>query len=684
MKNLLPHLAALAGLAVFAGLTLRAGAAADAVDAVISPPAERPNRHYVSNRAPLAVSPLVKLPIGSVEPRGWLLGQLRLMRDGFTGRLGEISKFLGPDSGWITLRGRGWEEMPYWLKGYGDLAYLLRDPEMIAEAERWIGYALASQQPDGFFGPPDNRGTNDLWPNMVMLAALQSLHEFKADGRILPFMKKYFEFENGLPGDRLLPGSWQKLRGGDNLDSVYWLYNRTGDAFLLDLGRKLFERTSDWTSPILTPRRDGEDWVESGFYHGVNIAMGFRQPGSWYQQSKDRKYLEAVELNYRQVLDAYGRQPGGMFGADENIRPGKNDPRQGAETCTMVEFMASFESLLKVTGDTRWADRAEEVAFNSLPAAMTPDLKGLHYLTAPNLISCDASGEHDFQNGGTLVSYDPWSYRCCQHNVAFGWPYFAEHLWLATADDGLAAALYAPSAVTARVGDGAEVRITEETRYPFGGTLEFAVAADRPVEFPLYLRVPDWAGAVRLSINGRETPVASGVRGYLRLRRTWRDGDRVRLELPQDVRVRVWTEIGGSVSVARGPLWYALKIGEKWERYGGTDAWPAFEVLPTTAWNYGLVVDPDQPAASIDLAAEKAPGDQPFAPDAAPLVLKAKARRVPGWKAEGRMVGLVPASPAAAEGPEEGVLLIPMGCARLRIAQFPVVPEAPSGKEKHR
>lgn len=682
MKHLLPPLATLAGIAAFAGFGLRGSPAADAVERVPAPPAGRPNRHYVSNRAPLAVSPLVKLPVGAVEPRGWLMGQLRLMREGFTGRLKEISKFLGPDSGWITLKGRGWEEMPYWLKGYGDLAYLLGDPAMIAEADRWLGYALASQQADGFFGPPDNRGTNDLWPNMVMLAALQSRYEFRPDDRILEFLKKYFAYENALPLDRLLPASWQKLRGGDNLDSVYWLFNRTGDAFLLDLGRRLFERTADWTSPILTPRRDREDWVESGFYHGVNIAMGFREPGTWFEQSKDPRFLEAVERNYRQVLDAYGRQPGGMFGADENIRPGKNDPRQGAETCTMVEFMASFEHLLKVTGDPKWADRAEEVAFNSLPAAMTPDLKGLHYLTAPNLISCDASGEHDFQNSGTLLSYDPWSYRCCQHNVAFGWPYFAEHLWLATADDGLAAVLYAPSSVTAKVGDGAEVRITEETRYPFGGTMAFAVAAGRPVDFPLYLRVPDWAGKARLFVNGRETAVAAGERGYLRLRRTWRDGDRVGLELEQAIRIRVWPEIGNSVSVGRGPLWYSLKIGEKWVRYGGTDAWPALEVLPATAWNYGLVVDPARPEASVSVAFEKEPADQPFTADAAPVVLKAKARRVPGWQAEGRMVGLVPASPAAGEGPAGEVVLVPMGCARLRISQFPTVPGEPSAKEK--
>lgn len=682
MRHLLPHLATLAGLAAFAGFGLRANPAPEAVEAVPSPPSGRPNRHYVSNRAPLAVNPLVKLPVGCVEPRGWLLGQLRLMRDGFTGRLRELSKFLGPDSGWITLKGRGWEEMPYWLKGYGDLAYLLRDPAMIAETDRWLGYALASQQPDGFFGPPDNRQTNDLWPNMVMLAALQSRHEFRPDGRIPAFLGRYFSYENSLPLDRLLPGSWQKLRGADNLESVYWLYNRTGFAWLLDLGRKLFERTADWTSPILTPRRDREDWVESGFYHGVNIAMGFRGPGIWFQQSKDPAFLEAVERNYRQVLDAYGRQPGGMFGADENIRPGKNDPRQGAETCTMVEFMASFESLLRVSGDPKWADRAEEVAFNSLPASMTPDLKGLHYLTAPNLISCDASGDHDFQNSGELLSYDPWKYRCCQHNAAFGWPYYAEHLWLATADDGLAAALYAPSAVTAKAGDGTEVRITEETAYPFGGTIDLEVGTGRPVDFPLYLRIPDWAGRMRLSVNGEETPVPAEARGFLRLRRMWKDGDRVRLELEQEIRVKVWPEIGGSVSIGRGPLWYALKIGEKWERSGGTDAWPAFEVLPTSAWNYGLVVDPSRPAGGAVLSAENPPADQPFTPDAAPVVLRAKARRIPGWKAEGRMVGLVPASPAEGEGPVEEVELIPMGCARLRISQFPSVRADRGGKEK--
>jgi hypothetical protein len=646
----------------------------DEIVMVQTPPAKAPNRHYISNRSPLAVSPLVKLPIGSVRPKGWLLSQLQLMRGGFTGRLPEISRFLKEDSGWVTLRGRGWEEMPYWLKGYGDLGYILQDREMVAAAKKWLALAFDSQQDDGFFGPPDNRANRDLWPNMLMLTCMQSLFEATGDERVIPFLTQYFRFEHALPVDDLLPGSWQKLRGGENLESVYWLYNRTGEPFLLDLARKLYKRTADWQADIISPGRD-KNWEVSSFYHGVNITMGFRYPGVFYQQTKDRKYLDFVEKNYRLIMGEYGQQPGGMFGADENIRPGYSGPRQGAETCSMVEFMHSHEALLKITGEAIHADRCEEIAFNSLPAALTPDLRGLHYLTAPNLISCDSSGEHDFQNEGTLVSYDPWSYRCCQHNVAFGWPYFAEHLWLATADNGLAAALYAPSEVKAKVGDGADVEISEDTAYPFGDLVDLTVWTEADVRFPLYLRIPGWASEVSISINGKEPPVKFRPSAYAVIYRTWSNGDQVRLAFAPKVEVQKWEKLGNSVSVRRGPLWFSLKIGEEWKRYGGTDEWPAYEILPTTPWNYGLVLDPAHPEGSITLAGRKAPSYQPFEPEAAPIVLKAKARFVPDWKAERKMVGKVPPGPVRSAEPVTEIVLIPMGCARLRISSFPLMVE---------
>ena len=131
--------------------------AATEVQVVDRPDMSGANRHYIANRAPLTPSPFVKLPIGSITPRGWLRHQLELERDGMIGRLKEISPWLDfAKSSWGNKEGQGdfgWEEMPYWLKGYGDLGYVLKDEAIIAEAKKWIESAMASQREDGWFGP---------------------------------------------------------------------------------------------------------------------------------------------------------------------------------------------------------------------------------------------------------------------------------------------------------------------------------------------------------------------------------------------------------------------------------------------------------------------------------------------------------------------------------------------------
>jgi hypothetical protein len=646
------------------------------------------NIHYPGNRAPLAPSPLMKLPIGAVKPGGWLRHQLELTADGFSGRLPEISKFCKYEgNAWVSREGsgeRGWEEVPYWLKGFTDLGFVLGDTRINTEARRWLDAVLSNQREDGYFGNRANleirRGQQpqmntdrperilDLWPNMIMLYPLRSLYEATGDARVIPFMTRYFRWQLSLPVNEFLPGSWQKYRGGDNLDSIYWLYNRTGEPWLLELAQRTHERTADWFRNIPT-------------WHGVNISQGFREPAQYFQQSKDPKYLDAAEHNYRTVMEQYGQVPGGMFGADENARPGYSGPRQGAETCSMAEFMLSHEMLVKITGDARWADRTEEVAFNSLPASMTPDLKGLHYLTAPNMVQLDRGSKAPmFDNRGDMLSYNPYQYRCCQHNVAHAWPYFAEHLWMATPGHGLAAVLYGASSVTAQVGDGTEVQISETTDYPFDGVVSFTVRAPKPVNFPLSLRVPEWTRAPKLLVNGRALPLPETSRGWLIVEREWRNGDRVRLELPMRVEVRQWTSNRNSVSVFRGPLAYSLKIGERWQQYGSDPKWPAFEVFPTTAWNYALELDPAQPEDAATVRRVRGPlKPQPFTPDSAPVTLTVKARRLPAWQLEDNgLIQEVPPSPVVTNERLEQVTLIPMGCARLRVAAFPWIRPAPS------
>lgn len=640
------------------------------------------NTFYAANQPPLAPARLIALPPGSIEPRGWLLETLRRQRDGLCGHLGEISVWLQKeDNAWLSKDGHGkygWEELPYWLRGYLQLAYIFDDPKMIAECQTWIEGALRSQRADGDFGP-DQRfedGSRDFWANMLMMFSLENYYEHSHDGRVLDLLTKYFRYQASLPDEKLLTHFWQKMRGGDNLYSVYWLYNRTKDPFLLEFAGKIHRCTANWEMPGDLPN-----------WHNVNIAESFREPAEHFMQTHDAAELQDSYDDFREVRKRYGQVPGGMFGGDENCRAGYTDPHQAIETCGMVEQMFSDELLTEITGDCSWADNCEDVAFNNYPAALTPDLRALRYLTAPNMVLSDAANHSPgLENSGPFLLMNPFSSRCCQHNHSMGWPAFNNHLWMATPDNGLCAVLYSASAVTARAGAGETVRIDEETRYPFSPEVKLTVHTPRKVGFPLYLRIPGWCASASLVVNGHSVKTTFAPDRFVRIEHRWKDGDTVALTLPMTITVRRWSANHNCASIECGPLTYSLEIQEQWKEQDSSKTaigdsgwqknadpskWPSFEIDPASAWNYGLVLDP----VSIETQERPWPADNfPFTAASSPIELRVQARRIPAWKMDRfGLCGALQDSPVASDAPIETVTLIPMGAARLRIASFPVI-----------
>jgi len=662
------------------------------VSVVSRPAVSQTNAFYVANRAPLAPSEFMALPIGSVQPRGWLQEMLQRQRDGLGGHLGEISIWLDKeDNAWLNPNGRGkhgWEEAPYWLRGYLQLAYLANDPPMIAEAETWIHGAMNSQRPNGDFGPDqkfDDDGSRDFWANMLMMFCLETYYEHSADQRVLVMLTKYFRYQLSVPDDKFLTHYWQKMRGGDNLYSVYWLYNHTGDTFLLQLADKIHRCTANWEMKDNLPN-----------WHNVNIAESFREPAEHFLQSHDPAELQATYADFNEVRRRYGQVPGGMFGGDENCRPGYADPRQAIETCGMVEQMFSDELLTQISGDPFWADHCENVAFNMYPAALTPNMRALRYLTAPNLVVSDAKDHSPgIQNGGPFLMMNPFSSRCCQHNFSMGWPYFDKHLWLATPDNGLCATVYSPNEVTAQAGDGSRVSFIESTHYPFEDTINLAFHAAKTVTFPLYLRIPGWCAAATVVVNGKSLSLTPDAGQYVRLERSWKDGDTVALRLPMKVVVRQWHANEDSVSVNYGPLTFSLKIGERYQQKDSTRTamddsgwqpsadptqWPSFEISPATPWNYALVVNPDRPKKFFRVKKLAWPADNyPFTPESAPLEIQAKGRLVPQWTLDRYgLCSVLQPSPVFTDQPQTKITLIPMGAARLRISAFPLASAHPA------
>ncbi len=667
-----------------------------ATDASIAanPPAEESALavNYANNRYPLIQKPYIELPIGAIRPEGWTLEQLLRMKNGMTGHLDQIyEKVMGPRNGWLGGDGDVWERGPYWLDGLLPLAYILNDEALIEKVKPWVEWTLASQKENGYFGPDTDRSyepglqrdnARDWWPKMVMLKVLQQYHSATGDTRVIDFFTRYFRYQLAeLPKNPLGKWTyWGERRGGDNLMMVYWLYNITGDAFLLDLGELIHQQTFNWTDVFLNQAHLSRPLS----LHCVNLGQGFKEPVVYYQRNHDPRQIQAVKKAAKDIRRGIGL-PTGLWGGDELLRFGA--PTTGSELCTAVEMMYSLEEMLEITGDVQWADYLERVAYNALPTQITDDYSARQYYQQTNQVAVtrewrEFSTPHDDTDVlfGTLTGY-----ACCTSNLHQGWPKFIQNLWYATADNGIAALVYAPSSVRANVAGGLPVEITEETGYPFDETIRFRVSfpdgRTKKAFFPFHLRVPAWSGQPSVRLNGKEIAINAYPGTIARVNREWAEGDELTITFPARVSVSRWYD--GSAVVERGPLVYALKMNEKWEKKSFEPEAAAtygewyYEVTSDSPWNYALpheAVEGERTEANFEVEKRALTDAYPWNAENAPIRIRTKGMRVNGWTLHRGSAGSIAYYTQQGDdtGEPETIELIPYGCTTLRVTEFPV------------
>lgn len=663
------------------------------VAAEITPPVEKESYagNYVNNRYPLLQKPYIELPVGAIHADGWLKEQLIRMKEGMTGELDHIYEHvMGDRNGWLGGDGDVWERGPYWIDGLLPLAYLLNDEALIEKVKPWIEWALASQKANGYFGPDTDRSyepglqrnnAQDWWPKMVMLKVLQQYYSATGDSRVIDFFTRYFKYQLvELPQNPLGKWTfWGERRGGDNLMIVYWLYNITGDKFLLDLGELIHKQTFNWTDVFLN-----QDHLSRQLsLHCVNLAQGFKEPIVYYQQNKDPKQVAAVKKAVQDIRNTIGL-PTGLWGGDELLRFG--DPTNGSELCTAVEMMFSLEEMLEITGDVQWADHLERVAYNALPTQISDDYACRQYYQQTNQVEItkkwrNFSTPHDDTDilFGVLTGYP-----CCTSNLHQGWPKFVQNLWYATADNGVAALVYAPSTVKMKVADNVNVEIREETDYPFEESIRFHISLDdkkSKVFFPFHLRIPNWCQNPVIRLNGVPVKVDTYPGEIARINREWKNNDIITVEFPMQLTASYW--YGGSAVIERGPLVYSLKLNEKWDKkkFQGEESkqygdW-YYEVTTDSPWNFAFnrhSLDSKNIAKYFSVEKTDQIAPYPWNVENAPIIIRTQARPVKGWTIYRGSTGPIGYFTQQGKdlGEETTIELIPYGCTTLRITEFPV------------
>jgi DUF1680 family protein len=639
-----------------------------------------------------------ELPLGAIKPKGWLLAQLETMRDGSTGHLDEVHSKIKDDNGWLGFSGDGWEETPYWLDGAVPLAYLLNDAKLKAKVIRYINWTLNNQRPSGYFGPLTKKeleegieitavncgSGEDWWPKMIMLKVLKQHFEATNDPRVIPFMKRFFAYQAAALKNCPLGKwtEWAMSRGADNTMMVLWLYSITEDKALLELANEIEAQSFPWSEWLgnrdwviwAAAHQTDELWMRR---HAVNVGMGLKSPVINYQRTGDSKYIKAIKTGWNDLMSLHGL-PMGIFSGDEDLHG--NAPTQGVELCAIVEAMFSLEKIISITGDVQYMDALERMAFNALPAQTTDTYNEKQYFQIANQVQIskgvfDFSLPFDREMNNVLGLRS--GYTCCTTNMHQGWTKFASHLWYKTPDNGIAALAYSPSEVTAQLGvTKTQVVINEVTNYPFDDKIHFELNMKRAVAFPLKLRIPSWCREAVVLLNGKTLKNARGGE-IVTIERAWENLDKVTLQLPMEVTTSNWGR--NSRTIERGPLVYALKLGERWEKGNDQKEGDYFSVYPTEEWNYGLLQEVvKNPEKNLVVQTKPFPKSFKWNLENAPIEIVAPAKKIPGWQA----VNGVAHQPVtdrtgvykgAVEGAVKNVTLVPYGFTKVRVVAFPVV-----------
>ena len=592
-----------------------------------------------------------------LKPTGWLKRQLEIQAAGLSGNLDKIWRDI-KCSAWIGGDAEGWERVPYWLDGFIPLAYLLEDTDMITRAQKYIDAILSFQQSDGWICPctPEKRAEYDTWATQLISKVLVVYYDCSGDERIpdvlYKTLKNYYQL---LSEGTIKLFDWGKYRWYETFPAINFIYEKYQEDWIIQLAKLLKAQGQDYNTVIPLWKRPLNKWTFDT--HIVNLCMMLKSE-CVSCDILNEEYTDQAE-KFRAILDEYNGTAVDLFTGDECLSG--LSPIQGTELCSVAELMYSYELLYAYTGDKKWAEKLEVVAFNALPATISDDMWTHQYVQMSNQISCEKfPGRSLFRTNiseSHLFGLEP-SFGCCTANFSQAWPKFALSSFMHRGNEVLSA-VPVPSELKTNA-----ISVSLKTNYPFENTLFYQVKAQKDSVFTV--RIPSFAK--NLTVNGKNVEKTD----FLNFKIDGGTSHDITISFEaapvlQNRPNQLKTVHYGSL-VFSLPIKYEKKMYE-YEKDGVERKFPYcdYEYIGVSDWNYGYVDDKFE-------VKPRTIGEIPFSSEQPPIVLKAKARKI-DWGLEDGFETVCAKIPESITpvGEVEEVLLYPYGCAKLRMTELPLL-----------
>ncbi len=485
-------------------------------------------------------SKLEPLPLNAVKPTGWLKQELQKNLNGFTGHLDSLvpdlivnddiygknrlrkdtkSKSVGALAveGDFQVQYLWWnsETQSNWLDGLMRTSVLLNDPIALKRVGQMIDRLLATQDADGYLGIYDrdlrykfDQENGELWAKTTLYRVLLGWYEYTKDEKVLAAVVKAvdnvmlaYPIHQSHPFYSVNPDAVGVTHGLAFTDVLEQLYGLTKKQGYLEYALFLYE---DFSQQTLNEDAQLHKLLEGDLPlkgHGVHTYEHFRSVVAAYYASGNPVLQVALD-NFLAKIKCVTSASGGPIG-DEFIGGRVASGALGYEFCSLHELLAGWISLYTKSGNGAYGEYAEHLFFNAALGNTHPTESAICYLKQDDAFSLSGGNNGDTSDQHqTRYRYSPVHKEaavCCVPNAGRIVPYYVQNMWMKDAD-GLVASLLGPCELHTTIQENA-VTIQVETEYPFGDSIRIKIRCQRPMQFMLKIRRPEWAEGIFSTLN---------------------------------------------------------------------------------------------------------------------------------------------------------------------------------------